>query len=259
MKLSKKLAVLGSAFIIGASSLAGCGLGDKSAAKEAAEKFLEALKTGNENDINSYSSGSVATGNFVKLFDSDYLVDVIKGGFDDVEVTDEASEKIDEFCSVFSSMIKDYEVSKVELNDDKSATAIATIDTAFPINVFESDDAKARLEEVTGSYYDTHSDEIQEIINSQGEDAVKQKIYDDMISIVLDTYKSIIDEAQSETYAIALTLKKNTETGTWYVTEIKNYDAYKDPTNAEMATDTATTDPSLLSSTDASSDSSSEN
>lgn len=257
MKIKNRIVAAGLAVVMSFCALTGCGFGDKGAVRETAEKFLEALKQGNENEINAYASGEVASGNFVKLFDSDYLVEELKSGFGESELTPETEEKIDNFCKLFSNMIKEYEVSKIEINKDKSATAIATIKTTFPVDVINSDEAKAKIDEATTQYYNDKQDELVNKISEEGDEAAQQMIFNDMALIVLDIYQEVITSSGEESYAIAFTLNKNTETGTWYVTDIKDYDTYVDPTNAGVATDTATTDMSLLESTkDASAESS---
>ena len=121
-------------------------------------------------------------------------------------------------------MIKEYSISKVEIGKDGTATAIATIKTKFPVNIINNETAKQKISEATEAYNTNNAEEIA-ALKEQGEDIAKAKIYDDMIRIILEIYEDEIANSSGETYAIALTLQKNEETGTWSVTDVQDYDS----------------------------------
>ena len=45
-----------------------------------------------------------------------------------------------------------------------------------------------------------------------------------MTMLVLDIYEAEIDKSEPMTYVMVLTLEKNSETDSWIVTKVENYD-----------------------------------
>ena len=88
------------------------------------------------------------------------------------------------------------------------------------------------------------------ITNDQGAEAAVEKACNDLIIIALDIYEEEIRDAESVTYMLALTLNKNEETGSWYVTSVQSYDSSIAGTGAP-ATDTDTTATDTSTDTDA--------
>lgn len=222
--IGKKAAsiILSAAFSI--ASLTGCTSSDKAGAEEAATGFLAVVASDSTEDINKYATMEVAGGDFVQLFDAESMTDAFVAGFDQSELTDETRAEVDEFCKLFDDMIKDYSVSKVEVDKDGVATAIATIGTKFPVDIINSESASEKIKEATDAYNKNNEEEIAALYE-QGEDVAEAKIYDDMIRIILEIYEDEIANSSEENYAIALTLEKNTETDTWYVTDVQDYDS----------------------------------
>lgn len=243
-------AVLSSALIV--SSLTGCTkASSKNEAKEAAENFLSAVQSGDENSINTYASGDVASGSFVKLFDVNSLKEQFLEGFGDNEVEEETSAKLDEFCNMFSSLITGYEVTEVTIDDEGVATALSTVETRFPIDVIGSDEASKQIDQISESYYTEHQDELVQLINDEGEEAATITIYNEMTRSILDVYEGLIEQSEPETYAIVLTLKKNAETDSWYVTNIQDYDSsINGVTTPATDTDVSTTNESVADETE---------
>ena len=146
---------------------------------------------------------------------------------------------------MFSSLISDYEINEVTVDNNGVATAICTVETKFPIDITGSDEASDLIAKVSESYYSEHQEEIVKLISDEGEEVATRKIYNDMTKEVLDVYEGLIEASEPETYAIVLTLEKNTETGSWYVTDVKDYDSSINGATTP-ATDTATTEISTL-------------
>ena len=235
----KKPAMLGMAFILSLSIFTGCSSQDKSAAKEAAVGFMEAVKTGDTNGINTYSSSEVSTGSFVSLFDKDYLKEDLTSKLGNPELNEEATSKLDELGSMYSTLMEEYQITEVALNNDGSATAYVTMKTSFPFDVITSQETQDKFSAASEEYNNTSQAELLKITEEQGQDAALAKAYNDLILIAVNVYEEAIESSDPVSYLIALNLNKNNETGTWYVSSIQSYDSSIAGTGAP-ATDTDT-------------------
>ena len=221
--IKKAAAVLCAAFI-SVTTLAGCTSQDKASVKETSENFLAVVAGKSTDDINSYATIDVANGDFVRLFDADKLLDQFTEGFSAAELTDETNAKFDEFCHLFADMIKDYTVTNVEISKDGTATAVATLNTTFPIDIFNSEEASNKITEAVSKYNNDNADEIAALYE-EGTEVAEKKIFNDFILIILDIYEEEIASSQGQTYAIVLNLEKNQETDSWLVTNVQDYDS----------------------------------
>ena len=226
IKVAKKAVSVILATALTAMTLSGCTSKDKAGAEETANAFLAVVASDSTEDINKYATMEVAGGDFVQLFDAASMADAFVAGFDLSELTDETKAEVDKFCGLFDDMIKEYSVTNVEVAKDGTATAIAKINTNFPVDIINNESAQEKISEATDAYNKNNEEEIAALYE-QGEDVAKAKIYDDMIRIILEIYEDEIENSSEETYAIALTLEKNAETDTWLVTDVQDYDSSK--------------------------------
>ena len=251
----KKHAMLGMAFILSLSVLTGCSSQDKSAAKEAAEGFMTAVKTGDTNAINNYSSSEVSTGSFVALFNKDYIKEDLVSKLGDPELDEETVTKLDELGTMYSTLMEEYQITEVSLNDDGTATAYVTMKTSFPYDVIASSETQDKFSSASEEYNNTSQAELLKISEEQGQDAALAKAYNDLILIAVDVYEEAIESSEPVSYLIALNLAKNDETGTWYVTSVQSYDSSVAGTGAPATdTDTSATESSSAAFSDATTD-----
>jgi hypothetical protein len=245
----KKTALGIMAGMILAASLSGCQSKDKSAVSETAGNFLEAVRENDKDAINTYSSGEVATGSFVSLFDGDYLKEQLTSSLDDTELTDETLDKLDEFYANYETTLQEYKINDVVINDDGSATVYATMKTNFPIDVTTSEDIQKKIQAASEKYNEENMDEILKVKDEEGDEAAIAKAYNDLIIITMNIYEEAIALSKPETYSIAITLLKNEETDTYYVTSVQSYDSSIAGTGAPATdTDTSNTESSEKSS-----------
>ena len=220
-KINRLVALLG-AVVMATGVLTGCASQDKSKVEETAGTFLAIVADESDEDINNYASAEVATGDFVQLFDADALVAAFVQGFNTSELTDDTKAEVDTFCAMFDRLIRDYEVSSVEVGKDNTATAVATLKTKFPVELMQSESVAAKIGEATEAYYTNNEEEIAALYE-QGEEVAEEKTYNDMIRIIMEIYEDEILNSSETTYAINLTLEKNPETDTWIVTSVEDY------------------------------------
>ncbi len=220
----RKMISIAAATVLTAISLTACTSQDKTAVSETATTFMAIVASDSTEDINNYATSEVANGDFVKLFDADSLVDIFLSSSEGAEISDVAKAEVDEFCNLFADMIKSYSVSNVNINKDGTATAIATIETKFPIDIINSETASAKINEAIDAYNTNNAEEIA-ALTAEDSTAAQNKIYNDMLRIILIIYEDEIANSEEMTYAIALDLEKNPETDTWIVTNITDYDS----------------------------------
>ncbi len=251
-----KFAAVCISLLLTASLLAGCSSKkDESGAQEAAESFMEAVKTGSKDGINQYSSAEVATGEFVELFDADRLKEELVAGLGDTNLDEETQSRIDGFCSRYGAMMEEYQITGVTLNDDGTATAYVTMKNSFPYDVVQSDETQSKVDEELIRYNEGSEEALQSIISEQGQEVAVERAYNDMLILVLDVYEEEIKASEPVTYMLALTLNKNEELGSWYVTAVQSYDSSIAGTGAPAKdTDTSATEASVEEATEATSE-----
>ncbi|MCR5404504.1 MAG: hypothetical protein K6E91_11910 [Butyrivibrio sp.] len=249
MNVLKKYASAALAAVLFTCLLTGCGKEkekDTTVVQEAAESFLEAVKTGDENGIKEHATSEVANGYFVTLFNAKALEEQFTSNLDKASIRDDTQAKMDEFYNLYTSMMEEYTITDVAYNEDGTATAHATMKTSFPIDVITSDDAKLSLNVATSKYNEENMDEIVKMRKDDGEDVAFVKISNDLIIVAMDVYEDIIASSSPMTYALELTMTEKKEEdqkeGTWLVSEIKDYDI-----NAAGAAASASSDASKSS------------
>lgn len=207
------------------TSLTGCTSQDKQSVTDTATTFLSIVASDSQEDINKYATSEVANGDFVQLFDADKLAEKFISDSEGVELTEESKAKLDEFCGLFSDMIQSYSVSDVEITkgDPDTATCIATINTSFAVDITNSEEVAKEFSDAKDRYAINNSEEIT-ALKEEDETAANNKVYNDMLMLLLEIYEEEISESQEMTYAMVLTLEKNSETDSWIVTKIENYD-----------------------------------
>ncbi|RKM53891.1 hypothetical protein D6853_14725 [Butyrivibrio sp. X503] len=240
MNICKKLGSLAVILTVSTVSLFGCSSADRTAAEETVTAFLDIVKSGTSENIEQYASEEVTSGEFVKTFDNEFLIKQLKDGFETEEIDAETSAKVDEFFGTISGMVSGYEISKVTVDKKGKATAIVKINTAFPVNIFGSDETTQKIREAAEAYHAEHDEEIKQLYKDLGDEEADKQLYNKRVQIAMDTYAQIISEATPETYAMVLSLEKNAETDSWYVTSVESFDSSVNG-KTETATDTATT------------------
>ena len=240
MQSLKKISTITATLLASLSLLTGCASQDKTAVQETADNFLSIVKSGTNENIEKYASAEVSEGEFVKTFDSEYLKENFKEGFVTAEIDEETLARVDSFCALFSDMVTDYSISDVSVDKSGVGTVTAIINTAFPIDVIDNSQALEMISEEAESYYAENEETINSLYEEKTEEEVAEIVYNDMIIRIINVYEALINEASPESYAIKIKVEKNTETDSWYVTDVSSYDNASSGTTT-AATETATT------------------
>lgn len=226
MNRLKRILALSIATVIVAASLSGCSAKkDKDGVTEAAQSFMEAVKSGSKDGINQYSSDEVANGEFVGVFDSEAIKEAVTAGLAGTNMTEETQDKLDEICSKFDTLVEEYQITDVTVADDGSATAYVTMKTGFPYDVTGSEKVHEAVAQAITEYDEQNLEELQTLSDEQGEEVANEKAQNDRLMILLDIYEDEIEASEPVTYMLALTLLKNEETDSWYVSAVQSYDS----------------------------------
>jgi hypothetical protein len=222
-----KIGKVGALFIssvLSISLLTGCmSSSDKEAAKDTADKFLSIVASGTTEGINDYCNENVATGDFVKLFDSEYLSQQILEDQDTSSLSEDTLSKLDEVCNLFSNMVTGYEIKEVKPQDDGSVSVVATITTDFPVDIIKRSSTSEKVLQSANNYSAEHEEEINTYYQENGEEATQAKILNDIFILTLDTYEEEIAASSPQDYAIVLKLEKNKETDSFLITDVTDY------------------------------------
>ncbi|MBO4456508.1 MAG: hypothetical protein J5802_02175 [Butyrivibrio sp.] len=222
MHIKKNIILILSSLTIAASSLTGCSSENKEAISETATNFLDIVKSGSTDNIEQYASSDVVNGSSVKAFDASYLAEQVMAGVDSEKINDETKQKLDAFCSHLTDMVTGYEITSVSVDKKGIASVVATINTAFPINIIGCEEAN-EINKVKAEAYKENM-----ATTWESEDAKKEyqiQVYNDTISFVIETYKDLMSKGPEMTYAIVLTLEKNADTDSWIVTGFQDLDS----------------------------------
>lgn len=221
----KKITGLSTVALLTISSLTGCTSADVQSVNECATTFLAIVASDSQEDLSKYATSEVSSGDFVQLFDAEELAEKFVSDAESVELTEESKNKLDEFCSLFSDMIQSYSVSDVKITgkDPATATCTATIKTSFAVDVTKSEKVATEIEKAKESYLEANAEEIA-TLTEEDADAANNKVYNDMLMLILQIYEDEIANSQEMTYAMVLTLEENPETDSWIVTNVESYD-----------------------------------
>lgn len=224
MNVLKKYASAALGVMLFTSLITGCGEKQKDPApvQETAENFLNAVKSGDESSIKTYSSDEVASGYFVTLFNANALEEQFASNLDKSAIREDTQAKMDEFYNLYTSMMEEYTIESVEFNDDGTATVTATMLTSFPIDVITSDETKLSLNVATSKYNEDNMDEIVKMRKDDGEDVAFVKISNDLIIVAMNVYEDIISSSSPMYYTLTITMTENEEDQTWKVTDIQS-------------------------------------
>ncbi|MBQ4218337.1 hypothetical protein SAMN02910451_00072 [Butyrivibrio hungatei] len=218
MRLGKKLISAIVVLSMSTSALTGC-TSSKKAISETAEQFLEIVQNGSTENIEAYASAGVLEGDFVRAFDSTFLIDDLKAGFEADKLDEATAQRLDNLCTSFSNMITSYEIKSVTVKKGVG-TVIASVNTAFPLDVIGGDDASSRIAVKVDAYKEANPDKV-----DNADPEIAKQAYNDVINLVLETYEDVLSESAEKTYIFVFTMTKDPDSKDWSITEIQDYDS----------------------------------
>lgn len=125
--------------------------------------------------------------------------------FDDIETTDVMNKELEEFINyLIQNSIKEYTIDKVIEKENE-----ATVEISGKCINFEQMDTQSNkidIMKISQDYAYKNRKELTKIYTEKGEEAVKQKVMEDITPIVFDSMKKTIDETPSREFKMQMTL-----------------------------------------------------
>ncbi len=176
----KKLLVWAMTVIAVTVMLTGCN-SEQKAVQETTEKFLQALVDSDLDVLAECSTPELMQSDEMKLLDKENLANSFYEaiGVEKEDLSEEAVKAVDIYVDrVVDSVYKDYKVGDIKIQGD-TASVTTEITLGFDPNE-ESSLSDSTMEEIE-KYRTEHYDELVDLYVEQGEKALYQKIYDDLI------------------------------------------------------------------------------
>lgn len=213
----KKLLVWAMTVIAVTVMLTGCN-SEQKAVQETTEKFLQALVDSDLDVLAECSTPELMQSDEMKLLDKENLANSFYEaiGVEKENLSEEAVKAVDIYVDrVVDSVYKDYKVGDIKIQGD-TASVTTEITLGFDPNE-ESSLSDSTMEEIE-KYRTEHYDELVDLYVEQGEKALYQKIYDDLIPIIVTKMEEELAGSNDTVESTILTLKKID--GVWKVTEL---------------------------------------
>ena len=200
---------------------AGCGSNVK-AITAAADGMLSAIQSGDLEKVAEYASGEIISEGDLAMMDAmkTFSEDMIRElGASDETVSDEARKAIDDLgTTILTAYVKSYEIGEVQEEEDAGYVA-CNIVYGYDPEALENIDYTQEVTSMVQNYTNEHLSELVQILNEQGQEALAQKIINDIMPDLCDLISGLILSTGEKTEKAIL--KVENIDGKWLVTEAK--------------------------------------
>ena len=219
--------------------LTGCGSADRKAVTETTENFLQALVDSDPDTAAEYATQELLESEEMKLLNKSNLEESFYQAIkvDRENLGEEAGKAVTDYVSaVVDRAYVGYEVGDVKIQKD---TAYVTTRIRLGFDPDERSNLADALQDDIDAYRSENYDELVNIYVEEGEQALFNKIYNDLIPIAVSKMREDLEKSEEKTESTILTLRKID--GTWKVTELRETkeNAGEGDTAAEGATEAA--------------------
>ncbi len=198
-------------------SFVGCG-SDKDIVYETAENVLQSAMACDVATVSSYCHENVLTDIGLNAISPEYAETMIyeNMGIEKVNLSEKSQQAVSDFCIYYSDkIIQDYTLGEVTL-EDTMATVIATV-TTHSFDSLSSDTFQADLDAMMENYQEEHMDELISINLNEGNEAMMNKVFDDLMPDIMAAMKKSYDSSTPENVNIEFTFEKTNDT--WLITK----------------------------------------
>ena len=224
--MKKKLSVLILIVLILSLALAGCGKKDPTPQIQAqATALMDAMVAGDSAKVAELVSPDLLVeGGDLDSFGGsveDFAESLAEGiGYVDVEdLSDEALASIEKFKTfLLENLVESYELGEIKVDGD-TATVEGTVNYTFDPDKIEDVDIDSAMNDLVNAYTAEHIDELIQVLNDEGEDALSIKMLNDLIPDIFDAYSEAILELGKTSENTVMTLTN--QDGSWIVTGFK--------------------------------------
>lgn len=118
---------------------------------------------------------------------------------------------------VMSKSIGDYSIDEVKEKDGEAIVSLSG--KCLNFEKFDPSSLELDVQNLSTEYLNEHIDELNKIYEKQGQDAMTQKIFDDISPEVFDRMKKVVDDTEKVEFEMEIILK-NID-GQWLISSIE--------------------------------------
>ena len=198
-------------FIVGCSSQS-----HEEEIKNSVDTYFSAIKSGDYNKAMEMTTKD--KGDFSDGFGLSELDSSLASGFINENMGNIFNEEAKKFISyMMSKAIGDYAIDKVTENKDEAIVSLSG--KCINFEKFDPSSFELDIQELSTKYLNEHGDELNKIYTEQGQDAMTQKIFDDITPEVFDRMKKVVDDTERMEFKMEITVK-NID-GQWLISNIQ--------------------------------------
>ncbi len=184
--------------------------------KDSVDTYFAAIKSGDYNKAMEITTKD--RGDFNDSFGLSELDSSLVSGFINDNMGEAFNEEAKKFISyIISKAIGDYSIDKVKEKDDEAIVSVSG--KCINFEKFDPSTLELDIEELSTKYLNEHGDELNKIYTEQGQDAMTQKIFDDITPEVFDRIKKVVDDTERIEFKMEITVK-NLD-GQWLISDIQ--------------------------------------
>ena len=207
--------------LIGAClSLTGCG-SDKKEILDTTETFLQAAMNCDMETLSKQCNETVLTDLGLNAISTEFTENII---YENIQVdknalSEESQKAVLDFCTYYSNnIIQNYTLGDATV-ENETGTVNATVTTYShdALSALSSDSFKTELSTLMTNYQEEHMEELISINLNEGNEAMMNKVFDDLMPEIMAAMKKSYDSYSPEELNLVLTLEKQNDT--WLITK----------------------------------------
>lgn len=187
--------------------LTGCN-GDQKAVTETVEGFLNAMVANDLEAVAQYASEDFMESETMKLMDPQYLADSFYATMDVAkeDMSEETQKAVDDYVNqVVAKAYESFEIQDIKVQEN---TAAVTTKITLGYNPDEGAQIPEETIDLIDAYQSEHYDELIAIYTDKGENAMYNKLYNDLIPIVIGKMQEQLEQGTPTEEKTILTLEK---------------------------------------------------
>ena len=201
-------------------SFTGCG-SDKKEILTTTETFLQAAMNCDMETLSKQCNETVLTDLGLNAISTEFTENII---YENIQVdknalSEESQKAVLDFCTYYSNnIIQNYTLGDATV-ENETGTVNATVTTYShdALSALSSDSFKTELSTLMTNYQEEHMEELISINLNEGNEAMMNKVFDDLMPEIMAAMKKSYDSYSPEELNLVLTLEKQNDT--WLITK----------------------------------------
>jgi hypothetical protein len=198
----------------------GCG-SDKKEILTTTETFLQAAMNCDMETLSKQCNETVLTDLGLNAISTEFTENII---YENIQVdknalSEESQKAVLDFCTYYSNnIIQNYTLGDATV-ENETGTVNATVTTYShdALSALSSDSFKTELSTLMTNYQEEHMEELISINLNEGNEAMINKVFDDLMPEIMAAMKKSYDSYSPEELNLILTLEKQNDT--WLITK----------------------------------------